>query len=127
MFLPKTERESDLVYMPHVASHAGSAMPGDILVNATAGAIIIGIGTFLVEWAFARYAGIERDTLSAVICSLIAYISVGVMDGFMSGRDFVAAYFRYLPGLGTVLLLMLWVEALRSWWRRGRSVKRLSR
>ena len=102
-------------------------MPGDILVNATTGAIIIGIGTFLVEWAFARYARIERDTLSAVICSLIAYISLGVMDGFMSGRDFVAAYFRYLPGLGTVLLLMLWGEALRSWWRRGRNVKRLPR
>ena len=98
-----------------------------ILLNTTAGAIIIGAGRLLVEWVFARYAGIERDTLSAVICSLIAFISVGLVDGFVNSRDFVAAYFRYVPGLGIVMLLMLWVEALRSWWRRGRNIKGLPR
>jgi hypothetical protein len=98
-------------------------MPGDMLVNATAGGIIIGAGTLLMEWAFARYAGIERDTLSAVVCSLIAYISVGLVDGFMSGRDFVSAYFQYLSGLGIVLLTMLTIDTLRSWWRRVRKVK----
>jgi uncharacterized membrane protein len=101
-------------------------MPGDILVNATAGAIIIGLGAFLVEWAFVRYGRVERDVLSAVICALIAYISVGLVDGFLSDKDFVAAYLRYLPSLGIILLMMLTIDALRSWWKRVRKVKRLS-
>ena len=97
-------------------------MLSEMLVNTTAGAIIIGVGTFLVEWAFARYAGIERDIFSAIVCSLIACILVGLLDGFMSGKDFVATYFRYLPGLGIILLMMLTIDA-RPWFRRGSKVK----
>ena len=100
-------------------------MIGDMLVNTTAGAIIIGVGTVSAEWAFARYAGIERDALSGVVCSLIAYISVGLVDGFMSGRDFVAAYFRYIPALGLILLVMLTIDSYRSRGRRVRNVNRL--
>jgi hypothetical protein len=70
---------------------------------------------------------LERSSLSADVCPLIVYILAGVVDGFMSDGDFVAAYFHYLPGLGVILLMMLMIDALRSWWRRFRKVRRLSR
>jgi hypothetical protein len=71
------------------------------------GAIVIGLSAVSLEAIFAGYAKIERSTLSAVVCPLIAYMLVGVFDGFMSDGDFVAAYFHYLPGLGVILLMML--------------------
>jgi hypothetical protein len=91
------------------------------------GAIVIGLSAVSLEAMFVEYAKIERSSLSAVVCPVIAYVLAGVVDGFMSDGDFVAAYFHYLPGLGVILLMMLMIDALRSWWRRFRQVKRLSR
>jgi hypothetical protein len=99
----------------------------EFLTGTVIGAIVIGLSALSLEGIFAAYAKIERSNLSAVVCPLIVYILAGVVDGFMSNGDFVAAYFHYLPGLGVILLMMLMIDALRSWWRRFRRVKRLSR
>jgi predicted Kef-type K+ transport protein len=95
------------------------------LTETVIGAIVIGLSAVSLEAIFARYAKIERSSLSAVVCPLIAYILAGVVDGFMSDGDFVAAYFHYLPGLGVILLMMLMIDGLRSWWRSLRQVRRL--
>jgi hypothetical protein len=91
------------------------------------GAIVIGLSALSLEGIFAGYAKIERSSLSAVVCPVIVYILAGSIDGYMSDGDFVAAYFHYLPGLGVILLMMLMIDALRSWWRRFQQVRRLSR
>jgi hypothetical protein len=96
------------------------------LTGTVIGAIVIGLGALSLEGIFAGYAKIERSSLSAVVCPLIVYILAGSVDGFMSDGDFVAVYFHYLPGLGVILLMMLMIDALRSWWRRLRQAKRLS-
>jgi hypothetical protein len=88
---------------------------------------VIGLSALSVEAIFARYAEIDRSSLSAVVCPLIVFILAGSVDGFISGGDFVAAYLNYLPGLGVIWLIMLMIDALRSWWRRFRQVRSLSR
>ena len=87
-------------------------------------ALVIGFSALSLEALFAKYAKIDRSSLSAVVCPLIAFIVAGLVDGFMSGGDFVAAYFNYLPGLGVIWLIMLMIDALRSWWRQVRSYSR---
>jgi hypothetical protein len=89
-------------------------------------ALVIGLSTLSLEALFARYAKIDRSSLSAVVCPLIAFIVAGLVDGFMSGGDFVAAYFNYLSGLGIIWLIMLMFDALRSWWRRFRQERSYS-
>jgi hypothetical protein len=54
------------------------------------------------------------------VCPLIVYILAGLIEGLMSGGEFLAAYFDYLPGLGVIWLIMLMIDALRSWWRKFR-------
>jgi hypothetical protein len=90
-------------------------------------ALVIGFSALLLEALFAKYAKIDRSSLSAVVCPLIVFIVAGLVDGFMSGGDFVATYFSYLPGLGVICLIMLMIDALRSWWRRFRQVRSVSR
>ena len=89
--------------------------------------LLIGFSALSLEALFARYAKIDRSSLSAVVCPLIVFILAGLVDGLMSGGDFVAAYFNYVPGLGVIWLIMLMIDALRSWWRRFRQVRSYSR
>ena len=85
--------------------------------------LVIGFSALSLEALFAKYAKIDRSSLSAVVCPLIAFIVAGLVDGLMSGGDFVAAYFNYLPGLEVIWLMMLMIDALRSWWERFRQVR----
>src|SRR5215207_1600804 len=89
--------------------------------------LVIGFSALSLEALFAKYAKIDRSSLSAVVCPLIAFIVAGCLDGFMRGGDFVAAYFSYLPGLGVIWLTMLMIDALRSWWRQFRQVRSFAR
>jgi len=90
------------------------------LTGTVISALVIGLSALSLEAIFARYAKIHRSSLSAAVCPLIVYILAGLVDGLMSGGDFVAAYFYYLPGLGVIWLIMLMIDALRSRWRRFR-------
>jgi hypothetical protein len=85
---------------------------------------MVGGSALLLEWLFVRYAKIERSDLSAIICPLIAWILVGVVHGFMNGGNFAVAYFHCFAALGVVLLMMLAINVIRLWWRRGRQVRR---
>ena len=97
------------------------------LTGTVISALVIGLSALSLEALFAKYAKIDRSSLSAIVCPLIIYILAGLVDGFMSGGDFVAAYLNYLPGLGVIWLIMLMIDALRSWWRRFRQVRSFSR